>query len=261
MAGRIPPGTCWGWGPGSLLRERGSLNWVRDPREGRERADGSHTRLCHLCDQGLQTEQDAVPPAPGVRPLQVPPHLEETWDRAWPSEATRQLAGGWEAAGGWPNPVRLRPPGLQGLGAAGTAVQSQREVPLSLCGLVNCTHTASGGKPDLGVGVVGGQGGQCFFSKRKQYPKRTEGRGPAGWRGRVSSGEEARAASWRPQHCPAGQWTLWLAVSDAHQGKHPPRRKTSPLPNLTRLGSHPYVGHSNTPPVTFPEGNTDGVSL
>ena len=47
VAGGIPPGTCWGWGPGSLLGVRGSLNWDRDPREGRERADRwlSHTTV------------------------------------------------------------------------------------------------------------------------------------------------------------------------------------------------------------------------
>lgn len=221
--------------------------------------------------RGSRQSRTPSPPPQGSGPCRrlrtwkrhgVEPGLRGHQAAGWGLGGSRgAVLWGRHPAGRWPNPVRLRPPGLQGLGAAGTAVQSQREVPLSLCGLVNCVHTASGGKPDLGVGVVGGRGGQCFFSKRKQYPKRTEGRGPAGWRGRVSSGEEARAASRHPQHCPAGQWTLWLAVSDAHQGKHPPRRKTSPLPNLTTLGSHPYVGHSNTPPVTFPEGNTDGVSL
>ena len=43
------------------------------------------------------------PHLPGVWPLQVPPHVEEAWDVAWPSEATRQLAGGREAAGEVPS--------------------------------------------------------------------------------------------------------------------------------------------------------------
>lgn len=96
VAGRIPR-YLLGLGPRITFEERG-VNWVQGPREGRERADGSHTRLCHLCDQGLRQSR-ARPPRPRGQAPAGASHVEEAWGGAWPSGAAGSWLGAGEAAG------------------------------------------------------------------------------------------------------------------------------------------------------------------
>lgn len=102
MGGRgDSPGTCWGWSPGSLLGGEGELELGQGPKRGQR--ESRQVTLRHSgatrVTAGSGQSGTLSPPAQGVRPLQVPPHGEEAWGVAWPSEATRQLAGGGEP--GW----------------------------------------------------------------------------------------------------------------------------------------------------------------